>query len=92
MTFDGPTYDEQRDGARLGTLMMRVHAAMLDGQWHTLRELATRCGGSEASVSARIRDLRKTAWGGYQVQHEHVSRGLWRYRLVVGQMTLELAA
>lgn len=79
--FGGSTYSEARDHERLRGLLLRVYTQLADGQWHTLRELAEKCGGSEASVSARIRDLRKQAHGSHKVEHEFVERGLWRYRL-----------
>lgn len=81
--FDGETYDPGRDKARLTGQLERVFEAMSDGQWHTLRWLADRCKGSEAAVSARLRDLRKPKFGGYIVDRrrsEHVD-GLWVYRL-----------
>ena len=62
--FDGATYEPARDGERLGTQLARVLAVMQDGKPHTLDELVTRCGGTTASVSARIRDLRKPQFGG----------------------------
>jgi hypothetical protein len=55
---------------------------MTDGRWWTLSELAERCGGTEAAISARIRDLRKAKFGGGVVERERVSGGLWRYRVV----------
>lgn len=81
-TFDGETYSPPADSVRLRGLLARVRDAMLDGEWWTLRALSDRCGGSEASVSARIRDLRKEKFGSYRIDHEHVGGGLWRYRMV----------
>lgn len=83
MIFDGTTYDHAKDGQRLASQLERVRYAMQDGQWHTLRELADRCGGSEASISARLRDLRKARFGAMDVQRERVAGGLWRYRLAL---------
>lgn len=85
MSFDGITYDRPRDGKRLSTQLRLVHGALLTGRWFTLAELAEISHGSEASVSARIRDLRKPRFGGYEIEREYVSRGLWRYRLVPKQ-------
>ncbi len=79
--FGGSTYREARDGERLRGLLLRVYSAMSDGQWHTLSELAQKCGGSEASVSARLRDLRKPRFGGYTVDRRRVSGGLFEYRV-----------
>lgn len=78
--FSGVTYSEPRDGQRLRTLLHRVLEALSDGEWHTLRELAERCGGSEASCSARIRDIRSPKKLNIPVEAEFVHRGLWRYR------------
>lgn len=80
--FDGKTYDESRDGARITGQLARVRAVMRDGEWHTLPELATRCGGTEAAISARIRDFRKAKFGGHTVEREYVAAGLWQYRLI----------
>jgi hypothetical protein len=79
--FDGETFDRERDGERLATLLGRVKAEMGDGQWKTLRHLAVKCKGSEASVSARIRDLRKPKFGGFNIEHRCVGSGVWEYRM-----------
>lgn len=80
--FGGKTYDEQQDESRLTGQLGRVWDVMVDGQWHTLAELANRCGGSEAAISARIRDFRKPKFGGHAVESQRVKQGLWHYRLV----------
>lgn len=80
--FAGDTYDAARDGARLGSHLERVLALMQDGGWWTLVDLATEAGCSEASASARLRDLRKPKFGGHHVERKHVENGLWKYRLV----------
>jgi hypothetical protein len=79
--FGGVTYSPEQDKDRLLTQLGRVRDVMFDGQWHTLSELVARCGGSDASVSARIRDLRKKRFGSYHVESKRVHEGLWRYRL-----------
>jgi len=79
--FDGETYIAERDGERLGAQLVAVRYAMLDHAWHTLADLATTARASEASVSARIRDLRKRRFGGYIVEREYLGSGLWRYRI-----------
>lgn len=81
--FGGKTYDPAADSPRLTSQLDRVRAVMQDGQWHTLAELAEVCGGSEAAISARIRDFRKPQFGAHEVQRERVRDGLWRYRLVI---------
>lgn len=81
--FDGESYVPELDRARLKTQLERVFAVMKDGRWHYLGELAKATGGSEAGVSARLRDLRKPRFGGHTVEHEREEGGLWRYRLIV---------
>jgi hypothetical protein len=82
-TFDGETFEPVRDGSRLGRQLLCVRSRLIDGQWHTLAELSETCEASEASVSARIRDLRKRRFGSHEIEHEYVTRGLWRYRMVI---------
>lgn len=81
MTFDGKTYSPARDGKRLKTRLDRVRELMGDGRWRTLYDIRRAIGGSEAGISARLRDLRKERFGGYTVEKERVSGGLWKYRL-----------
>lgn len=80
--FDGKTYDVARDGVRLKGQLCRVFDAMRSGEWFTLSRLADRVGGSEAGVSARIRDLRKEKFGGHVIERRNAGGGLWEYRLV----------
>lgn len=91
-TFDGATFDQQRDGARLTSQLERVRTFMGDGRWRTLAEIADAIGGTEPSASARLRDLRKDKFGGYQVERAYVENGLWQYRVLApptpGQMAL----
>jgi len=79
--FDGKTYDEERDRARLSRQINRVFEAMRDRRWHTLGELEDRLGHPQASISARLRDLRKDKFGGYRVKRRYVGNGLWEYKL-----------
>lgn len=81
--FDGATFDQERDGARLGEQMQAVFASMKDGQYHTLSDIARMTGAPEASVSARLRDLRKPRFGGHTVNRQYVRRGLFQYQLLV---------
>lgn len=80
-TFDGATFDAQRDGERLNGQLERVARLMADGRWRTLRELAAAVGGSEAGVSARLRDLRKARWGSKRVERRYLADGVWQYRV-----------
>ena len=81
--FDGETYDEKRDRKRLVKQLVKVFHATEDKRWHTLKELSELCGGApEASVSARLRDLRKEKFGSYRVRRRYVGDGLWQYRVL----------
>ena len=85
--FDGITYDPARDSDRLRKQLGRVYEAVKDGRWWTLKALARHsfsigAHDSEAGISARLRDLRKDKFGGYEISREHWGNGEWRYRLV----------
>jgi len=84
LRFDGETYDATQDFKRLKSQLSRVFCALAsEGKWWTLAELAHVAGGSEAGVSARLRDLRKQRFGAHSIErkrHEDGS-GLWVYRL-----------
>lgn len=84
LRFDGPDLTPA-DTERLGRQLLLVRGVMGDGQWRTLARLAELVGAPEASVSARLRDLRKPRFGGFQVQRQRVTpgSGLYVYRLVV---------
>ncbi len=82
-SFGGSTYSEPRDGKRLNRQAQVVFDVIKDGNWHTLRSISEATNEPEASISARLRDLRKPDWGGYDVKREFVSRGLWKYRLTL---------
>lgn len=84
--FDGATYRRALDHERLGKQLLRVGHLMADGGWHTLREISHRTNDPEASVSARLRDLRKRKFGGHSVARERLQDGLWRYRLVRAEL------
>lgn len=86
LSFDGSTYSSAHDATRLGSQLYRVRSLMLDGQWRTLAELVEQCGGTVASVSARLRDLRKHRFGGYQVSRRARGprcMGVFEYRVEV---------
>lgn len=81
--FGGETYEPVRDYQRLRGQLLNVYTVMLDGKPHTLSELSEQCKGSEASVSARIRDLRKEAYGAHNVIRENLGGGRHTYRLAL---------
>lgn len=84
--FDGATFDSKLDQARLDTQLGRVFDLMSDGHWRTLFGICERIGcGSEAGISARLRDLRKKRFGGHAVYRRHrgpAANGLYEYRLI----------
>lgn len=79
--FDGETFDQQQDGARLGRQLESVFELMRDGKWRTLREIAASTKKPEASVSARLRDLRKEKFGSWNVESRRIGDGLFEYRV-----------
>lgn len=82
--FDGRTFNQVRDGSRLRGQLEAVRGALISGGWWTLAKLSERARGSEASVSARLRDLRKPKFGAYDIERRYVSNGVWEYHLKAG--------
>ena len=85
--FDGPTFEETHDADRLMGQLGKVYQCMKDGKFRTLAEIkaAIECG-SEAGISARLRDLRKPRWGGHTVERRRrgeAEKGLHEYRLTL---------
>ncbi|HEX5704918.1 MAG TPA: hypothetical protein VFX97_17100 [Pyrinomonadaceae bacterium] len=74
--------------------MDRVHGALKDGRKWSLSQLKEACGGGEASISARLRNLKDVRWGGnhergvrvretgHDIEKEFVGNGLWLYWMV----------
>lgn len=84
-TVRGGTYDSRLDGERLNRQQHRVAAAMVDGKWRSLREISEATGDPEASISARLRDLRKIGHTVDTMRQGDAKRGCWAYRLVLNQ-------
>jgi len=86
------TLDHELDGPRLGAQLLAVRNAMLTearegARWVTLRELEDLTGHPQASISARIRDLRKARNGGFDVARRRRPPpwgrgGTWEYRIL----------
>lgn len=85
--LDGETYEPECDGVRLGKQALAVFELMSDGRWRTLGEIVAAIGsGSEAGVSARLRDFRKQKFGGHVVNRSRrgvESVGCFEYQLEV---------
>lgn len=79
--IDGDTYDAARDGARLRKQLVRVFNLMADSKPRTLAVIAELVEGSEAGVSARLRDFRKRPYGSHHVKRAYVADGVWSYQL-----------
>ncbi len=79
--FDGSDYIPERDDVRLTGQLYRVFDVMRDGDWHTLNKIARETGDPEASISAQLRHLRKSRFGGYTVEKRYEGSGLYSYRL-----------
>jgi hypothetical protein len=80
--FDGVTYVPERDFARLTSQLERVKACMPYGCWRTLDGISALTGDPPASISSRLRDLRKDKFGSYVVELRPlgpVDNGLYEY-------------
>ena len=85
--FGGTTYNAEQDEVRLSGQMLAVYGCMSDQQWRTLAEIRAliKCG-SEAGISARLRDLRKKTCGQNIVNKRRrgdPSVGIYEYQLIV---------
>ena len=85
-TIDGETYEPVHDQVRLGKQALAVFELMRDGKWRTLREITEAIGGgSEAGVSARLRDFRKAKFGGHVVNRRRrgeEASGIFEYQVI----------
>lgn len=93
LTVHGSTFSQELDGPRLESLLHRVRDLMLDGHWRGLAEIVAAVGGSEAGVSARLRQLRNEYR--YRIDRERRestarTSGAWVYRLVLDVNKQEL--
>lgn len=88
--FDGGTFDEKKDGARLKGQWKRVYGIMSDGDWYTLGQLERLTGIPGASLSARIRDFRKDKFGGHTVNRRRAKSegGTHEYQLVINKQEI----
>jgi len=78
---DGATYNAQFDHDRLSRQAKLIYKLMVDGAWRSLSEISQITGEPEASVSARLRDLRKPRFGGFTVERRRRSKGTFEYKL-----------
>lgn len=86
--FSGRTYNAGRDRERLTKQYDHVFAVMRDGRPRTLsdirKELYRRFDilAPMQSISARLRDMRKTRFGGHIVERDYIEKGLFQYQLL----------
>lgn len=79
-----PAHLPAEHAERLGAQARRVILLMVDGGWRTLSEISSSTGDPEASVSARLRDLRRPECGGYTVDsrvRDPARPGLYEYHV-----------
>ena len=96
--YDVSIFDGNADGEgagkdkRLATQLARVFTVLELGGWGwlTLAEIARRANAPEASVSARLRDLRKPRFGGWTIDHHYSEQSGHLYRLKHGSGNREL--
>lgn len=79
--FDGATLSSD-DHARLGKQLARVMEVIRDGVARTPEQLEAATGYRWASISARLRDLRKPCFGARQVEREAIGGRQFTYRFV----------
>jgi hypothetical protein len=82
--FDGSTFDSSLDGERLTKQLEHVRKLMADQIWRTLLEIEAITGFPQASISARLRDLRKDRFGSYRVERRRRAGPvmIWEYRVL----------
>jgi hypothetical protein len=89
-TFDGDTLekgDEPRLWSQLEAMKHLYQTRPLGEGWRTLANIRTNLKylysltASEASISARLRDLRKERFGAYQVERKRIG-SIYAYRVL----------
>ena len=83
MDFDGETYEPAKDKARLTAQYKQVFDTMLDGKFRSLAELEALTKAPQASISARLRDMRKERNGSHTVVRRRAEDGTYyKYQLI----------
>jgi len=88
--FSGSDYNPVLDKARLTGQIERIFNCMKDGEWRSLQEIESITGDGQASVSAQMRNLRKSKFGEHTVEKRRRGdrkSGLFEYQLIVNQST-----
>lgn len=82
LKIQGSTFNPDLDSERLAKQSSRVFALMKDGRARTLREISDATGDPEASVSARLRDLRRLGLTVNRQRRGDEKRGLFEYSVI----------
>jgi len=88
LPFDGSDYNPEEDQIRLTGQINRIFTLMFDQEWRTLSEIEAITGDPQASVSAQLRNLRKTQFGTNIVNKRRRgdrNQGLFEYQVVDGE-------
>lgn len=88
--FDGADYVPERDNGRLEGQRKKIFELMSDQQWRTLKDIQTKLGYPEASISAQLRHLRKARFGNHIVNRMYLGQGLYAYQLMPPRATRDL--
>ena len=83
-----PQPEHPNNTPRLAHQLERVKLLMLDGRPRTLGDVEAATGFPQASISARLRDLRKKQHGEYVVERASLGRGLYSY-CIAGKVVRE---
>lgn len=79
--FDGDDYNAERDKQRLSGQLLDIFNIVKDGNWYSVTDIEELTGYKGTSISAQLRNLRKTRFGGYDIERRHISDGFYQYRL-----------
>jgi len=83
--FDGASFEVTKDSDRLGCQLAAVRDFMLVSGWRTLAEIEGATGYPQASISARLRDLRKEKFGAFTIERRRRHQGTFEYRMVIAK-------
>lgn len=84
----GQTYEPALDRERLLRQKDRVRNLMLDAIWRTLSEIEEITCDPQASISARLRDLRRVGYTVERRRRGEPKNGLFEYRVYPGAQRL----
>jgi hypothetical protein len=86
-TPGGTTFVQEIDGHRLNAQQAAVYSLMRDGRFRTLREIEDLTGFPQASISARLRDLRKAPLNrDVQRRRRESQGGTWEYAVLAPEV------